>query len=69
MPTLTTRAALAATLLTATPATWAHAALHDGGLLASLAHLLTQSDHLAMLAAAAAAVAIIRHVANSERPR
>jgi hydrogenase/urease accessory protein HupE len=69
MPTPTTRAVLAATLLTATPMTWAHAALLDGGLLANLLHLLTQSDHLAMLAAAAVAVALGRRIASSKRSR
>ena len=69
MFTLTTRAVVAATLLAAAPATWAHAALHDGGLLANLLHLLTQSDHLAMAAAAAAAVAVVRRVTNSKRSR
>lgn len=67
MLTLTTRAVLAATLLTATPATWAHAALLEGGLLANLAHLLTQSDHVALLAAAA--VAIVWGITTSKRSR
>jgi len=55
---------LSTILLTAAPAAWAHPALFDGGLLANLMHLLTQPDHLLLLAGIGVAAAIFIAIRN-----
>lgn len=57
---------LAASLLVLSPAAWAHPALFDGGMLASLAHLLTQPDHLLLLAGISLAAGIAWSLAKKE---
>ena len=54
--------ATAASLLTAASASWAHPGLFDGSVVASLAHLLTQPDHLLILAGAGLAAGIMWHI-------
>ncbi len=63
------RVILFTVLLTAAPAAWAHAALFDGGLLANLAHLLTQPDHLLLLAGIGLAAGIIMYIRNKSNLR
>ena len=46
--------ALVAFLLTAATAAWAHPGDHHAGLLATLIHLFSEPDHLAMVFAAVA---------------
>ncbi len=46
-------------LLTAAPAVWAHPSLFEGGPVASLLHLLTQPDHLLILAGLGLVVGIV----------
>lgn len=53
------RLILFTTLLVAAPAAWAHPALFDGGLLGNLIHLLTQPDHLLLLAGIGVAAGIV----------
>ncbi len=63
------RLILSTILLTAPPAAWAHPALLDGGLLANLMHLLTQSDHLLLLAGIGLAAGIIMYIRNKSNLR
>ncbi len=53
---------LSIALLTAATAAWAHPALFDGGLLANLTHLLTQQDHLLLLAGIGVAAGIVMYI-------
>ena len=57
--TLSSNITLFTTLLTAAPVAWAHPALFDGGLLGNLIHLLTQPDHLLLLAGIGVAAGIV----------
>ena len=54
--------AAVASLLTAAPASWAHPGLFDGSVVANLAHLLTEPDHLLILAGAGLAAGILWHI-------
>ena len=56
------RIILPITLLAAAPAAWAHPALFDGGLLGNLVHLLTQPDHLLLLAGICVATGIVMYI-------
>jgi len=49
-------------LLTAAPAAWAHPSLFEGGPVASLLHLLTQPDHLLILAGLGLVVGVVWHI-------
>ena len=60
--TLSSNITLFTTLLTAAPVAWAHPALFDGGLLANLMHLLTQPDHLLLLAGIGVAAGIVIYI-------
>ena len=62
------RLILSTVLLTTTPAAWAHSALFDGGLLANLMHLLTQADHLLLLAGVGLAAGIVIHITHKSNP-
>ena len=68
MRSSSSRLILSTTLLTTTPAAWAHPALFDGGLLGSLIHLLTQPDHLLLLAGIGLAAGIIIHITHKSNP-
>ncbi|HBH34880.1 MAG TPA: hypothetical protein DDW45_00210 [Gammaproteobacteria bacterium] len=63
------RLILSTTVLTAVPAAWAHPALFDGGLLANLMHLLTQVDHLLVIAGIGLAAGIVMHIMNKSNLR
>ena len=63
------RLILFTTLLSAAPVAWAHPALFDGGLLANLMHLLTQPDHLLLLAGIALAAGIVISIRSKSNLR
>ncbi len=69
MRSSSSRLILSTTLLTITPAAWAHPALFDGGMLANLMHLLTQADHLLLLAGIGLAAGIIMYIRNKSNLR
>lgn len=52
----------AASLLAVAPVTWAHPGLFDGSVVANLAHLLTEPDHLLIMAGAGLAAGILWHI-------
>ena len=52
----------AAALLAAAPLAWAHPAVFDGSALANLVHLLTEPDHLLILAGAGLSVGVLWHL-------
>jgi hydrogenase/urease accessory protein HupE len=54
--------AATASLLAVAPATWAHPGLLDGNALASLMHLLTEPDHLLILAGIGLTAGILWHI-------
>ena len=56
----------AASLLAAAPVSWAHPGLFDGTVIANLAHLLTEPEHLLIIAGAGLAAAILWH---TKKPR
>jgi hypothetical protein len=59
---------LSTTLLTASPAAWAHPALFGGGLLGNLMRLLAQPDHL-LLAGIGLAAGIVMHIMPKRKLR
>ena len=63
------RLILSTTLLTASPAAWAHPALFDGGLLGNLMHLLTQPDHLLFLVGIGVVAGIVTYITPKRNPR
>ena len=69
MRSSSSRLILSTILLTTTPAAWAHPALFDGGLLTNLTHLLTQPDHLLLLAGIGLAAGIIIYIRNKSNLR
>ena len=64
MQPLISRVIQTACLLAASPAALAHPALFDGSPVANLIHLLTQPDHLLMMAGIGLAAGILRHLKN-----
>jgi len=69
MQSTLSRVILSTVLLTAAPAAWAHAAFFNGDLLANLAHLLTQADHLLLLAGIGVAAGIAAYIRNKSSLR
>ncbi|MEN8214540.1 MAG: HupE/UreJ family protein [Pseudomonadota bacterium] len=60
---------LPASLLASSPAAWAHPALFDGSLLANLAHLLTQPDHLLLLGGVGLVAWVVMHTTKKSNSR
>ena len=55
-----------ASLLAVTPAAWAHPAVFNGSSLANLVHLLTEPDHLLILAGIGLAAGILWRIKSRE---
>ncbi len=57
---------LAACLLAATSTAWAHPAIYEGSALSNLIHLLTEPDHLLMLAGIGLVAGILWRIKSRE---